>query len=55
MVIFVCTLETINFAKKICADIYGFKKIILIEDDMPLVFIPQLLNIVDNASSLKEI
>ncbi len=57
-VIFVCTLETINFAKKICADIYGFKKIILIEDDMPLVFIPQLnrlLNIVDNASSLKEI
>ncbi len=57
-VVFVCTLETINLAKKICGDIYGFNDFILIEDDMPLFMIPELneyLDIVDNASNLKEI
>lgn len=35
-VVFLCTLSTIDLAKKICGDIYGFKHLDLIENYMPL-------------------
>lgn len=35
-VVFLCTLSTIDLARKICGDIYGFKHFDLIENYMPL-------------------
>jgi|GEM_PF-3052439 hypothetical protein len=57
-VVFLCTIETISLAKKICNDIYGFDNFILIEDYMPFISIPELseyLDMVDNAVALREI
>lgn len=56
-VVFVCTLHTIDLAKKICGGIYGFSDFVLIEDFMPLS--PsnkqRVLKKIDLAKDIKEI
>lgn len=57
-VVFLCTLSTVNLAKKICQNIYGFTNFVLIEDYTPVFGMKgkgRLMSIVENAKTLKEI